>query len=162
MEDLESADTKAFIEAQNALSLSVLAWTAAKGPLENRLTALWNYPRTGLPVREAGRLFFARNTGLEAGALYVRDSLDGRRSFLDAPPRRRVAFAQRSVSRRPAWPTAWPRGRGLAGGAGARDRHREGPRHKVHGSASRGSWTMIAASSIPASSSPEGKVLEAA
>ncbi len=41
--------------------------------LEERLTALWNYPRTGLPQIEGGQLFYSKNTGLQRQApIYMR------------------------------------------------------------------------------------------
>ena len=40
---------------------------------QQRLTELWDYPRTSLPVVENGRLFYARNTGLQRQSpIYVR------------------------------------------------------------------------------------------
>ena len=76
LEDLGSADTKAFIDAQNALSSSVLQAIPAHAEVQKRLTALWNYPRTAVPVREGGKLFYRKNSGLEKQApLFVRGSL---------------------------------------------------------------------------------------
>ena len=75
-EDLDSADTKAWIEAENAVTLPYLEKLPQRPALVERLTQLWNYPRTSLPLREAGQIFYRRNTGLQKQApLYRRASL---------------------------------------------------------------------------------------
>jgi prolyl oligopeptidase len=77
LEDPDSPETRAWVAAQNALTRSIL-----DGPIRNRLverlTSLYNYPRTGVPVRRGNRYFFTHNTGLQdQPVLYVQDGLDG-------------------------------------------------------------------------------------
>jgi len=80
LEDLGSAETKAWITAQNAVTLPLLEALPQHAALLLRLTELWNYPRTGLPVEEAGQLFYRHNSGLQKQApLY-------RRASRKAPP----------------------------------------------------------------------------
>jgi prolyl oligopeptidase len=103
LEDLQSAETKAFIEAQNEVSTKLLAEIPQREDIRRRLEELWNYPRTNLPVREAGRLFYRKNSGLEKQApLYVRDTLEGAPTLLLDPnaisPDGSVALAQWAVS----------------------------------------------------------------
>jgi prolyl oligopeptidase len=103
LEDLQSAETKAFIEAQNEVSSKLLSEIPQREDIRRRLSELWNYPRTNLPVREAGRLFYRKNSGLEKQApLYVRDTLDGLPQLLLDPnalsPDGSVALAQWAVS----------------------------------------------------------------
>jgi prolyl oligopeptidase len=75
-EDLGSAETKAWIDAQNAVTLPYLETLPQRAALVERLTELWNYPRTGLPLREAGQIFYQQNAGLQKQApLYRRASL---------------------------------------------------------------------------------------
>ena len=75
LEDLGSADTKAWIEAQNKVSFSVLEKAPLRESFKKRLTELWDYPRVSLPLREAGQLFYRKNSGLQKQApLYVRAS----------------------------------------------------------------------------------------
>jgi prolyl oligopeptidase len=75
LEDLSSPDTKAWIAAQNAVTLPLLEKLPQRAALLARLTQLWNYPRTGVPVEEAGQLFYRHNTGLQKQApLYRRAS----------------------------------------------------------------------------------------
>src|SRR5277367_6483266 len=86
LEDLGSADTKAWIEAQNAVTHSVLERLPQRAALLERLTQLWNYPRTDLPIREAGRLFYRRNSGLQKQSpLYMRASLTAQPQLLFDP-----------------------------------------------------------------------------
>ena len=76
LEDLGSADTKAWIDAQNGVTLPFLEKLPHRAAFLQRLTQLWNYPRADLPLREAGQLFYRRNTGLQKQApLYRRTSL---------------------------------------------------------------------------------------
>ena len=75
LEDLGSTDTLSWIAAQNAVTLPHLEGLPQRTALLARLTQLWNYPRTGLPVDEAGQLYYRRNSGLQKQApLYRRAS----------------------------------------------------------------------------------------
>jgi prolyl oligopeptidase len=65
LEDPDSPESKAWVEAQNRASFAYLGRIPGSHALRERLTALWNYPRMSLPFREAGKLFFTRNTGLQ-------------------------------------------------------------------------------------------------
>ncbi len=81
LEDLDSPETKAWVKAENVLSASYLAAIPGREAIRSRLTSLWNYERTDVPVREGGRTFFTRNDGLQPqSVLYVVD-------FPGAPPR---------------------------------------------------------------------------
>ncbi|HYO62224.1 MAG TPA: prolyl oligopeptidase family serine peptidase [Pyrinomonadaceae bacterium] len=78
LEDANSADTKAWVEAQNKLTFGYLAEIPSREPIRQRLTKLWNYERFGMPYKEGGRYFFSRNSGLQnQSVLYVVSSLDG-------------------------------------------------------------------------------------
>src|SRR5215203_561474 len=73
LEDLDSPDVAAWVAAQNAVTFEHLATLPHREHLRRRLTELWDYPRAALPVIENGRLFYARNTGLQRQApIYVR------------------------------------------------------------------------------------------
>lgn len=75
-EDL-APDTLAWVDAQNALTRSILDGPE-RDAIRKRLTDLYNYPRTGLPEKRGPRYFFTHNTGLQNQAvLYVRDGLHG-------------------------------------------------------------------------------------
>ena len=80
LEDLSSPATRAWVEAQNAITLPLLARLPQRAALLERLTQLWNYPRTGLPLTESGQLYYRHNTGLQKQAPIYR------RATPDAPP----------------------------------------------------------------------------
>lgn len=77
LEDQNTADVAAWVASQNAVTSAYLANLSGRAALEKRLTTLWNYPRTGLPSRHGGRLFYQRNCGLQQQAVhFVRDGVD--------------------------------------------------------------------------------------
>jgi len=76
MEDLDSPDVARWIKTQNDVTFAYLERLPMREHFKRRITELWNYPKTGVPVREGGRLFYTRNSGLEKQApIYVRDTL---------------------------------------------------------------------------------------
>lgn len=82
LEDPESAETRAFVKAQNALTSRALDATPSRTAIEERLRALWDYPKVSPPRRRdtgAGRprYFFLKNEGLQnQPVLYRQDSLN--------------------------------------------------------------------------------------
>lgn len=85
MEDLESPEVAAWVEAQNAIAEPFLAAIPARETIKARLTELWNFERFGLPSKEGGRYFYSRNDGLQnQDVIWVAESLEGEpRIFLD-------------------------------------------------------------------------------
>ena len=78
LEDVDAADTRAWIDAENALSFGFLERIPERSAIRERLTALWNYPRYGLPFHKGPRYFFYKNDGLQNQAvLYTQESLTG-------------------------------------------------------------------------------------
>ena len=78
LEALDSAEVKAWVEAQNALAQPYLEAIPARKELIERLTKLWNYERYQVPFEEGGRYFFRKNDGLQnQDVLYVMDRWDG-------------------------------------------------------------------------------------
>ncbi|MGH9944292.1 MAG: S9 family peptidase, partial [Pyrinomonadaceae bacterium] len=65
LEDLDTADTKSWVEAQNKLTFSYLEQIPQRAKIKERLTKLWNYERYGVPFREGGRYFYTKNNGLQ-------------------------------------------------------------------------------------------------
>src|SRR5688572_20256219 len=81
LEDDNSAETKAWVEAQNKVTFGFLEKIPRRKELQERLTKLWNYERFGAPSDRGGRYFYTYNSGLQnQSVLYVTDSLkaDGR------------------------------------------------------------------------------------
>jgi prolyl oligopeptidase len=74
LEDTDSPETKAWVEAENKLSDSFLASIPERAAIKNRLTQIWNYARYSAPFKEGGRYFYFENTGLQnQSVLYVQD-----------------------------------------------------------------------------------------
>jgi len=77
LEDLDSEETRAWVEAENKLSFAYLGSIPARTALKDRLTKLWNYEKYDIPFKEGGRYFYTRNSGLQNQAvLYTVTSLD--------------------------------------------------------------------------------------
>ncbi|MEP6592419.1 MAG: S9 family peptidase, partial [Acidobacteriota bacterium] len=77
LEDAGDSRTQAWVAAQNALTRAELQGPARRRLVE-RLTRLYDYPRTGVPFRRGGRYFFSHNTGLQdQPVLYVQDGPAG-------------------------------------------------------------------------------------
>jgi prolyl oligopeptidase len=86
LEELDSPETRAWIEAQNRLTFSYLAQNPSRPQLRRRLQELWNFERFTLPVKRGGRYFYTRNDGLQnQNALFVQEGLDGQPRLLLDP-----------------------------------------------------------------------------
>jgi prolyl oligopeptidase len=85
LEDANSAETKAWVDAENKVTQSYLAQIPQREAIRQRLTQLWNYERYSVPFKEGGRYFFSRNDGLQnQSVLYTMQSLsDTPRLLLD-------------------------------------------------------------------------------
>lgn len=78
LEDTSDPQTHAWIDAQNALTFGYLDQLPDRDALGDRLTALWNYEKFGIPFKQGDRYFYFRNDGLQnQSILYVLDTLDG-------------------------------------------------------------------------------------
>ncbi len=76
LEDPDSDESQAWIEAENALAFGFLEKIPARQALQERLTTLWNYERYGMPSLQGGRYFYGKNDGLQnQSVLYVAESL---------------------------------------------------------------------------------------
>ncbi len=65
LEDLDAPATRAWIEAENAVTEKYLAGAARREAIRERLTSLWNYERFTTPFEEGGRYFYGYNSGLQ-------------------------------------------------------------------------------------------------
>ena len=82
----ESAQVAEWVAAQNAVTDAYLETLPARGHFAERLKALWNYERFGLPVKRGEHYFFSRNDGLQnQSVLYVQDGLDAEPRVLINP-----------------------------------------------------------------------------
>ncbi len=85
LEDPDSADSRAWIEAENKITFHYLEQIPQRTAIRERLTRLWNYERFGVPSKEGGRYFYSKNDGLQnQSVLYTVKSLsDEPRVLLD-------------------------------------------------------------------------------
>ena len=76
LEDDNSADTKAWVVAQNQVTDKFLEAMPQRLPARRIYTELYNFERFGIPFREGGRYFWSRNDGLQQqNVIYTAKSL---------------------------------------------------------------------------------------
>jgi prolyl oligopeptidase len=86
LEDSDSAETRAWIDAENRLTFDYLSTIPERAAIKARLTKLWDYERYGTPSREGAWYIFSRNSGLQPQAvLYKATSLSARPEVLIDP-----------------------------------------------------------------------------
>jgi len=74
LEDVDSEDTHAWVEAQNKVTFGFLNSIPQREEYKNRLTEIWDYTRYGTPFKKGSRTFYFKNDGLQNQAvLYVQD-----------------------------------------------------------------------------------------
>ncbi|MCU1301357.1 MAG: prolyl endopeptidase [Candidatus Sulfotelmatobacter sp.] len=85
LEDTDSAETHAWVEAENKLTFGYLEKISYRQSIHDRLTKLWNYERFSAPEQEGGRYFFEHNNGLQnQNVLLVSESINAEpRPLLD-------------------------------------------------------------------------------
>ncbi len=86
LEDPTSEPSRAWIEAQNAVTFGYLNQIEGRDRLQQRLTALWNYEKYGIPFKQGDRYFYFKNDGLQnQSVLYTLPSLDAEPQVLIDP-----------------------------------------------------------------------------
>ena len=81
LEQLDAPRTRQWLEAETRLTSDTLASLPDRAAIRRRLELLWNFERTGVPWREAGRIFYLRNTGIRLQPVLFAQKT------LDSPPR---------------------------------------------------------------------------
>src|SRR6185369_17247321 len=86
LEDPDSPDSRAWIDAENKLTFSYLEQIPERTAIKQRLTELWNFERFTTPTAQGGRYFFTRNTGLQnQNVVYWLDNLHAEPKLLLDP-----------------------------------------------------------------------------
>jgi prolyl oligopeptidase len=104
MEDLDSKEVAGWVAAENQVTFDYLAKLPMREYFRRRITQLWDYPKVSIPVREGGRYFYSKNSGLQRQApVYMRSSLVGPAALVLDPnalsPDGSVSLAQWTPSR---------------------------------------------------------------
>ncbi|MBB5352769.1 prolyl oligopeptidase [Haloferula luteola] len=81
LEDDQSAETRAWVKAENQVTFGYLEKLPEREPIAHRLSQLWNFERFGMPEEHGGSWFFTHNTGLQNQSVLMTASA------LDAEPR---------------------------------------------------------------------------
>ncbi len=103
LEDLDSAETAAWVAAENEVTFKFLEAIPARDKIKQRMTHLWDFEKYGTPFKEGGRYFFSKNDGLQPqSVVYVTEALDAEPRVLIDPNKLSadgtVALAGLSVS----------------------------------------------------------------
>ncbi|WP_127086744.1 prolyl oligopeptidase family serine peptidase [Dulcicalothrix desertica] len=86
LEDPDSKETAAWVEAQNQLTFGYLNQIPYREKLKQRLTKLWDYEKYGIPFKEGSNYFYFKNDGLQnQSVLYTQKSLDTEANVLLDP-----------------------------------------------------------------------------
>ncbi|MDX1604166.1 MAG: S9 family peptidase, partial [Salinimicrobium sediminis] len=77
LEDDRSAETEAWVKAQNEVTFDYLEQIPFREELKNRLTELWNYEKISAPWKEGDWIYFSKNDGLQnQNVIYRKKSED--------------------------------------------------------------------------------------
>ena len=86
LEATDGEPVRAWVTSQNEMSRPFLDALESRGAIEQRLTALWNYERRGVPTKRGDRYFWYHNDGLQdQDVLMVADAVDGQPRVLIDP-----------------------------------------------------------------------------
>jgi prolyl oligopeptidase len=86
MEDVDSAELKTWIDAENELTQRYLAQIPVRETMQHRLMELINFERYTAPARRGTRYFYSHNSGLQnQNVLYWQEGLDGEPKVLLDP-----------------------------------------------------------------------------
>ena len=85
LEDDNSAETAAWVDAENAVTESYLKAIPFRDAIRERLTELWNYPKESAPARHGDYNYYYYNDGLQNQSVLYREPVGGgeREVFID-------------------------------------------------------------------------------
>lgn len=86
LEDDRSAETAAWVQAENKITYDYLEKIPFRNDIHNRLSHIWNFPKYGVPFEKNGYYFFYKNDGLQnQSTLYMQKGLDAKPEVLLDP-----------------------------------------------------------------------------
>lgn len=77
LEQTDSRETAAWVDAQNDLTFSHLATIPHRAALRERFEELWDFPRQSAPVRRGGWYYYSHNDGLQPQPILYRRPVAG-------------------------------------------------------------------------------------
>lgn len=87
LEDDNSDETEAWVKAQNEVTFGYLEQIPFRNKIKERLTEIWDYPKTYSPYKEGGHYFRFKNDGLQnQNVIYKIESLDDMKEELFFDP----------------------------------------------------------------------------
>jgi prolyl oligopeptidase len=86
LEDDHSAETAAWVTAENEVTFAYLNKIPYRAQVKKRLEELFNYPKYTAPIRRGDFYFYSKNDGLQnQNVLYIQKGLDGAPQVLIDP-----------------------------------------------------------------------------
>ena len=86
MEDVDSAELKTWVDAENELTQSYLAKVPSREAMQKRLMELINFERYTAPAQRGTRYFYSHNSGLQnQNVIYWQEGLEGEPKVLLDP-----------------------------------------------------------------------------
>ena len=86
LENDTSAETEAWVKAQNEVTFGYLDKIPFREQVKQRLTKIWDYPKYSVTFKKADRYFYFKNDGMQnQSVLYVQDGLEGEAKMLLDP-----------------------------------------------------------------------------
>lgn len=84
LEDDRSAETEAWVKAQNVVTYGYLEEIPYRNQLKSRMEQLWNYEKISAPFKEGDFTYYYKNNGLQnQSVLYRKDKSGKEEIFLD-------------------------------------------------------------------------------
>ena len=84
LEDDKSAETAAWVKAENEVTFGYLEQIPFRKALKERMEKLWNYEKISAPFKEGDYTYFYKNDGLQNQSVLYRKDKDGKEEvFLD-------------------------------------------------------------------------------
>ena len=78
LEDDRSAETAAWVKAQNAFTFDYLSKIPYRQTIKEKLEKLWNYEKIGSPFVEGDYTYYYKNDGLQNQSVLYRKDKDGK------------------------------------------------------------------------------------